>query len=101
MAGSARAQEFEDYCEALSRELLLIRNAATGGPAFERVERCDDLYRDGPKLRLLPDLLAEWTRDAEFQAIESPTIGRVEGRYQGVRTGDHRPEGSSSPPAPA
>jgi predicted AlkP superfamily phosphohydrolase/phosphomutase len=88
-----RGDEYDDYCEALSRELLLMRNPATGGPAFLRVERCDDLYRDGPKLPLLPDLVAEWTRDAEFQALESPTIGRVEGRYQGVRTGDHRPHG--------
>jgi predicted AlkP superfamily phosphohydrolase/phosphomutase len=88
-----QGEEYDTYCEALSRELLLMRNPATGGPAFLRVERCDDLYRDGGRLRLLPDLLAEWTRDAEFQALESPTIGRVEGRYRGVRTGDHRPHG--------
>jgi predicted AlkP superfamily phosphohydrolase/phosphomutase len=85
--------ELDAYCEALARELLLLRNAATGGPAFRRVERCDDLYPAGSKLPLLPDLLAEWTRDAEFQALESATIGRVEGRYRGVRTGDHRPHG--------
>jgi predicted AlkP superfamily phosphohydrolase/phosphomutase len=86
-------EEYDAFCEALSRELLLMRNPATGGPAFERVERCDDLYRDAGRLALLPDLLAEWTRDAEFQALESPSIGRVEGRYRGVRTGDHRPDG--------
>jgi len=85
--------EFDAYCEALARELLLLRNAATGGPAFHRVERCDGLYPEGSKLPLLPDLLAEWNRDAEFQALESPTIGRVEGRYRGIRTGDHRPHG--------
>ncbi len=85
--------EQDSYCEALARELLLLRNATSGGPAFARVERCDRLYPDGPKLALLPDLLAEWTRDSEFQALESPTIGRVEGRYRGVRTGDHRPHG--------
>jgi predicted AlkP superfamily phosphohydrolase/phosphomutase len=85
--------EYDAYCEALSRELLELRNPATGGPAFLRVERCDDLYQEGSRLALLPDLLAEWTRDAEFQALESPSIGRVEGRYQGVRTGDHRPGG--------
>jgi predicted AlkP superfamily phosphohydrolase/phosphomutase len=85
--------EFDAVCEVLARELLLLRNAASGGPAFHRVERCDQLYPEGTKLHLLPDLLAEWTRDAEFQALESPTIGRVEGRYRGVRTGDHRPHG--------
>ena len=88
-----RGDEYDDYCEALSRELLLMRNPATGGPAFLRVERCDDLYRYGPRFDVLPDLVAEWSRDAEYQALESPTIGRVEGRYQGVRTGDHRPDG--------
>jgi predicted AlkP superfamily phosphohydrolase/phosphomutase len=85
-------EEYDAYCEALGRELLELRNPATGGPAFVRVERCDELY-DGPRLDQLPDLLAEWTRDAEFDALESPAIGRVEGRYPGVRTGDHRPDG--------
>ena len=43
--------------------------ASTGGPAFRRVERCDRLYQ-GPKLGLLPDLLAEWSRDAEICALD-------------------------------
>jgi predicted AlkP superfamily phosphohydrolase/phosphomutase len=85
-------EEYDACCELLSRELMLLRNGATGGPAFARVERSDDLYR-GPKLELLPDLVAQWTRDAEFTALESPTIGRVEGRSRGVRSGDHRPQG--------
>ena len=85
--------EFDAVCRTLARELLLLRNSSSGGPAFHRVERCDQLYPEGARLPLLPDLLAEWTRDAEFQALESPTIGRVEGRYRGVRTGDHRPRG--------
>ena len=84
--------ELDAYCAALTRELLLLRNGVTGGPAFRRVERCDRLYQ-GSKLGLLPDLLAEWSRDAEICALASPTIGRIEGRYAGVRTGDHRAEG--------
>jgi predicted AlkP superfamily phosphohydrolase/phosphomutase len=55
-------EEYDAYCDALARELMELRNPDTGGPAFERVERCDALY-DGPRLDRLPDLLAEWTRD--------------------------------------
>jgi predicted AlkP superfamily phosphohydrolase/phosphomutase len=84
--------ELDAYCEALERELMLLRNGATGEPVFLRVERCDRLY-EGPRLALLPDLLAEWSRASEIPSLESPTIGRVEGRYAGVRTGDHRPQG--------
>jgi hypothetical protein len=84
--------ELEAYCAELARELLLLRNGDTGAPAFRRVERCDRLYQ-GPRLGLLPDLLAEWSRDAEIFALESPTIGRIEGRYTGVRSGDHREAG--------
>jgi predicted AlkP superfamily phosphohydrolase/phosphomutase len=84
--------EFEDLCDALERELLWLRNGDTGEPAFVRVERCDQHFA-GPRLELLPDLLAEWSRAAEFRSLESPTIGRIEGRFEGVRTGDHRPQG--------
>jgi predicted AlkP superfamily phosphohydrolase/phosphomutase len=90
--GRIRPAELDAYCEALTAELLALRHGTTGGPAFREVERCDRLY-DGPRLALLPDLLAEWTREAEFTALASPTIGRIEGRYAGVRTGDHRPQG--------
>jgi predicted AlkP superfamily phosphohydrolase/phosphomutase len=84
--------EFDAYCAALARELLLLRNGDSGEPAFLRVERCDQLYQ-GPRCALLPDLVAEWSRASEIRALESPTIGRIEGRFQGVRTGDHRPQG--------
>ncbi len=57
-----------------------------------RVERSDRLY-SGSRLALLPDLVAEWSRASEIRALESPTIGRIEGRFEGVRTGDHRPRG--------
>ena len=84
--------EYDAYCAALTRELLELRNGATGEPVFERVERTRELY-EGPRLALLPDLVAEWNRDGEIRALESPAIGRVEGVFEGVRTGDHRPRG--------
>jgi predicted AlkP superfamily phosphohydrolase/phosphomutase len=84
--------EFDAYCAALTRELLLLRNGESGAPVFVRVERSDRLYQ-GPRLALLPDLVAEWSRESEIRSLESPTIGRIEGRFEGVRSGDHRPEG--------
>jgi hypothetical protein len=42
---------------------------------------------------LLPDLLIEWQHDRPIRAVTSPLVGTVRGRYTGVRTGDHRPDG--------
>jgi hypothetical protein len=71
-----------------------MRNPATG-PAFLRVERCDDLAT--AEARLLPDLLAEDPRRG-VQALESATIGRVR-PLPGVPATTGR-MGSTSRPAP-
>jgi predicted AlkP superfamily phosphohydrolase/phosphomutase len=81
-------KEYEAFCGTLARDLLELRNADTGMPLVRSVMRIEDLY-PGERLDHLPDLIIEWERSAPVRAVESPKIGRIEGRYEKCRTGDH------------
>jgi len=35
----------------------------------------------------------QWTNDAPVDAVASNRLGRLEGRYRYVRSGEHRPDG--------
>ena len=76
----------------LSDELLHLIEPDTGRPLVRRVLRVDGLF-EGPRRDLLPDLLVDWERSTPITAVSSPTIGVVRGSYNGIRTGDHRPNG--------
>ena len=84
--------EFEAYLAALEAGLREMCNGATGGPVFGRIVRTQAAH-PLPHVAPMPDLMAEWLRDAPIPALVSPRIGRVEGAYRGLRTGDHREEG--------
>lgn len=84
--------EADAFCSELSRDLCALVRAGDGTPVVKRVLRTADLYR-GPRLDGLPDLLVEWDRSAPVSAVESPRTGRVEGRFEGTRTGDHKDAG--------
>jgi predicted AlkP superfamily phosphohydrolase/phosphomutase len=87
-AGSA----LDAFLAALCERLAEVRNAATGEPVFDRIERTRDLYA-GPREGALPDVVARWRRDQPIEALLHPQAGRTEGRFKGFRTGDHREEG--------
>lgn len=84
--------EYDAYLSALEAALREVRNGETQGPAFGAILRTRDLY-PLPHAAALPDLVAEWRRDAPFPSLTSPRIGRVEGKVRGTRTGDHRSDG--------
>jgi predicted AlkP superfamily phosphohydrolase/phosphomutase len=90
--GRVAPQAYDAVLERVAELLRGTRNPATGTPAFRRVERTTRIS-SGARQGALPDLVAEWSRDGAFDALEAPGIGRVDGRYEGVRTGDHRPDG--------
>jgi len=91
--GSIRpGEEYDAFCETLTRDLLTFVNLETGRPLVRRVLRSADLY-PGARLSDLPDLLVEWDRDAPIRRISSPKTGVIEGVFPGRRTGDHKPEG--------
>lgn len=90
----APGEQFEAFCERLTRDLMEIRNLATGQPVVSRVIRTTEFYR-GEYTDHLPDLLVEWAGDTPVSRIRigSAQIGEIEGEYTFCRTGDHRPGG--------
>jgi predicted AlkP superfamily phosphohydrolase/phosphomutase len=80
------------WCDWLEARLLELTDADTGRPLVRRVLRVDELF-PGERRDRLPDLLVDWHRDAPITSAASPTIGEVRGRYEGIRSGDHRPGG--------
>ncbi len=84
--------EYDEFCAALTSDLLSLINVDTGLPAVHRVLRVADLY-NGPALHELPDLLVEWNREAPIVAVSSAKTGRVDAPDPQRRTGDHKSQG--------
>jgi predicted AlkP superfamily phosphohydrolase/phosphomutase len=84
--------EYDELCEALTRDLMEFINVATGEPLVKAVLRSKEHY-DGEYLHYLPDLLVEWNRSAPVSEVFSPKTGVISGAYKKCRTGDHTSEG--------
>jgi hypothetical protein len=84
--------EYTSYCSALMEALAELRVGSAGPPAFSEVALTSDRLC-GRHLGDLPDVVARWTRARPFDVLASPRIGEVHGRYAGIRTGDHNPDG--------
>ncbi len=84
--------EVARWCDWLESRLLELVDPDSGRPLVRRVLRVDELF-PGERRDDLPDLLVDWHRDAPIASASSPTVGEVRGRYDGVRSGDHRPNG--------
>lgn len=92
-------QPFAELCDRIAEGLLSFRDATTGEPLVESVERVDRILPDGPSVDRLPDLVVHWQgspADAHV-SVESPRFGVVRratpGRVPNGRSGNHRPEG--------
>ena len=97
-------REFNNFCDELAKDLLQIRDSATGIPIIKKITRTTDLYQ-GEFPDHLPDLLVYWNEDMYIGTnaikntqgstlrVSSPKIKIVEGTNMYCRTGDHRPEG--------
>jgi predicted AlkP superfamily phosphohydrolase/phosphomutase len=84
--------EYDAVCAQLSEDLLALVNVDTGRPVVRAVAHTDDHYdREGDDL--LPDLLIDWSHEAQVETVWSPKTGIVHGPYTHWRTGDHRPDG--------
>ena len=84
--------ELEGVLDRLERDLGELVNGETGTRLVRSIVRADSLFR-GPARDALPDLLIEWSREAPIAVVTSPLIGTLRGRYDGIRTGDHRADG--------
>jgi len=90
--GRVRPADYDRFCERLMRDLRDLVDADEGRPVVRRIVRTEDVYPRTPDDDL-PDLLVEWEHDRPIRAVKSPITGTITGRYSGVRTGDHRPDG--------
>jgi hypothetical protein len=88
-----RGAELDATCAELTDELLALTEVHSGRPVVREVLRSDQLFR-GEHLDDLPDLLVRWHRELPITGVSSPRVGRVEHRYLGNRTGDHRADGA-------
>ena len=89
--GTLQPDEVDDYIEHLRTELLALRNADTGRPVVTDVVRISDEH-EGDWVDHLPDLFVVWNRDEPIDRVTSDTIGTLEYRNRGNRTGDHSPD---------
>lgn len=84
----APGAEYDAVCAELTAGLRELVNLDTGRPVFTDIRRAVDAY-DGPRLGILPDLMAEWDRSAPVTRIGSERIGAVEAEFREFRSGDH------------
>ena len=97
----SRGDEEEAFIRELTTDLLDIVDERTRQPLVSRVLRTKEVCQ-GPLMEGLPDLLVEWssvtpTGSAPVAdgvgsevAVSSPKIGRLTGRNDFGRTGEHR-----------
>lgn len=86
--------EYERVCADLIRDLGEFRNADNGAPVVRCVRHIRDIYPDiDLQTSIFPDLIVEWNRERPITSVVSPKTGKISGKYEGLRTGDHKPEG--------
>ena len=89
----ALGKEYEHVCKTLKEGLLELVNAETGEKAVRNVYHCSEIY-PGEDVRDFPDILIEWNHASAVAPLYSKRMGRINVKYTGCRTGDHKPEGS-------
>ena len=80
--------EYTKLLDQLQRELLALINPATGRCPVEEV-RFPQREFPGPHADALPDVCVVWADHGVIDAVESPSIGRLEGRHWEQRSGNH------------
>lgn len=92
-------EDYDQLCSAIIKDLETFVDSDTGEPVVEQVVRSDELFKSGPRLKYLPDLIVRWT--------SSPSANQratVSNRYMSLsilapkqnldgRSGNHSPEG--------
>ncbi len=87
----APGPETDAFISHVRDELHKLRNAKTGSPVVTDISEprpIAESFEDD-----LPDLVVRWNRDEPIDAVSSDTIGMVEPKFVGARTGDHRGRG--------
>jgi predicted AlkP superfamily phosphohydrolase/phosphomutase len=91
--------EYSQVCCLLTEGLQSFVDADSGDPMVEEFGRPNDLYGDGSRAALLPDLIVRWAPSPahRHRTIISNTLGTIAwptpGRHPSGRSGNHRPDG--------
>jgi len=83
--------EYDALCEKLRGDLLTLVNLDNGRPLVRKVFKTTDFYPG--RNDELPDLLVEWDREDPISRVYSPKTGKIQKVFEGLRSGDHKPEG--------
>ncbi len=92
-------EEYDRLCRLISEGLETFVDVDSGEPVVDRIATPCELYGQGPRAALLPDLLVRWARSpaSGHRWIESSLYGRIPWPTPGIhpsgRSGNHRSEG--------
>jgi predicted AlkP superfamily phosphohydrolase/phosphomutase len=90
---------FDSLCQRIIVGLHSFVDEDTGDPVVTEVGRSEQLYPNGCRRHLLPDLIVRWAESpaSRHRAVRSPHFGRIgwplPGKHPDARSGNHRPEG--------
>lgn len=78
--------------QAIERQLRSLQDAGTGERVVSKITRPSS-EQEGSRATTLPDLLIHCASGRFPHAVESPGLGRIEGRIPAMRPGNHRAGG--------
>lgn len=99
-AGLVAAGDYDRFLDGLERAMMSARRQ-DGIAAFTHAIRTAKFYGIDPHTSMLPDLMLAWDRSGEYDMLEVPGMGRIRGKYHGVRSGDHMEGGLAVFASPA
>jgi predicted AlkP superfamily phosphohydrolase/phosphomutase len=88
----APGEEYASVLALVEREFKALINPATGHSAVADVVFPQRQF-SGPLQAELPDIGIAWSQEARVTALESPSIGRIEGSTWEQRSGNHTMDG--------
>ena len=82
----APCAEYDAVCDELVTAMGELVNLDSGKPVFTEFRRAIDQFH-GPRLDILPDLMAAWDRTMPVTRIASDRIGTIEAEFREFRSG--------------
>jgi predicted AlkP superfamily phosphohydrolase/phosphomutase len=86
--GQVHPAEYDDFCDELERQFMLLRDPVSGNPLVEHVVFCRKAFA-GEHQNKLPDLLVKWARTGPISGASSPDLGTFRMAMPNYRPGNH------------
>lgn len=84
--------EYTKICEEICQLLHGLINVKTGRKVVKEIHKIDEVF-PGERRDDLPDIVVQWSDEAEIEEIDISEIGRVTGSSPDPRSGTHHPPG--------